>query len=152
MATLSGRQGRVTVGSGVNEVVVAEMGTWKLNIEASEIDTTSFGSEWGKSDVGMLKFSGSMGGFCDPTDTTGQKVIEDAQISGNLIQDIKFYVSWSDTPGETVYYYAPDTATDATAGMRVTSYGVGQDKGGVATAEISLSGSGPVKRFSAVVV
>jgi len=149
MATQSGRKGRITVGAG--NVIVAEFGKWDIDIKADEVDTTVFGDVWGKSDVGMLKFSGSMEGFCDPTDTTGQKVLEDALLAGSLIQDIKFWITYSTTPGDTTYYYAPDTATDSTAGMRVTGYKVGQEKSGVAPVSISLSGSGPIKRFSAVV-
>lgn len=153
MATYSGRNARVSVNSGSPEAehIIAELSNWDIDLSTDEVDTTSFGSGWAKSDVGMKKWSGTLTGFCDPTDTTGQKVLEDSFLNGTLIDSIRFYVKHSTTSGESIVYYAPDTATDATAGARVTSLKVSQDKSGVASLSVSFSGSGPLKRFTSTV-
>lgn len=150
MATYNGRDARVTVNASATEAIVAEIGNWKIDTSADEIDTTAFGDGWAKSDVGMLKWSGSMSGYFDSTDTTGQGIVETAFLAGTLISDIRFYVEYSETTSDTVIYYHPDTVTDANAGLRVTSFNVGQDKNGVATIDFSFSGSGPILRTSEV--
>ncbi|MGX7950484.1 phage tail tube protein [Oleidesulfovibrio alaskensis] len=152
MATVSGRKARVTVGaSGGTEQIVGEISNWDMNLSADEVDTTAFGDGWGKSDVGMKKWSGSCAGSADPTDATGQGVVEAAFDTGALIPDIRFYVEYSETAGEKLVYYAPDTASDASAGARITSVNVKQDKAGVATISFNFSGCGPLKRFSETV-
>ena len=145
MSTYNGRNAKITVNAATTEAVITEMGTWNVNRSADEIDTTAFGDGWGKSDVGMKKWNGSMSGFFDPEDTTGQKVLEDAYAAGSLISDIRFYIKYSTTNGEEVKYLHPDTATDANAGIRITSLDVSVDKSGVAQLSCNFSGSGPVK-------
>lgn len=146
MATYNGRESRVSVSADTTEAIVTELGNWKINTSADEIDTTAFGDGWGKSDVGMKKWNGSLTGFCDPEDTDGQEVLEDAFQNGTLVPDIRFYIQYTTTSGEKNIYYTPDTVTDSNAGARVTSYDVEQDKAGVATLNMNFSGSGPLKR------
>ena len=50
MATLSGRNCSVKLGA----TLVEGVGTWSLSFSLDEIDATSFGSDWKKSDVGFL--------------------------------------------------------------------------------------------------
>jgi predicted secreted protein len=148
MSTVSGRKARVTVGaSGGTEKIVGEISSWDVNLSADEVDTTAFGDGWGKSDVGMKKWSGSCSGSADPTDAAGQGVIEEAFDSGDLVPDIRFYVEYSATPGDSIVYYAPNIAADPKAGARINSASIKQDKAGVATINFSFSGSGPLKRF-----
>lgn len=146
MATYNGRNARVTVGS--TPVLVTELNEWTLDMTADEIDTTVFGNGWKKSDVGMKGFSGSLKGYLDPLDTTGQAVLETAFLAGTLVSDLRFYVKYTTTSGDDNIYYTPDTTTDANAGMRITSFNVGQAHNGVATLSMSFSGSGPVKRVT----
>lgn len=141
MATYSGRNARIAV----NGALITEMGSWSIDRSADEIDTAAFGDGWKKSDVGMKGWSGSMDGFYDPADTTGQQVLEDAYQNGTLIQDIKFYIKYSTTSGETIRYLTPDTTSDPDAGLRITSLNVSIDKAGVAQLSASFSGSGPIK-------
>lgn len=145
MATFNGREARVTVNASTTEALVAEISNWKIDMSAGEVDTTVFGDGWGKSDVGMKTWKGSMSGFFDNTDTAGQEVIKAAYLSGDLLADIRFYVQYTTESGEDNIYVAPDTASDANAGLRVTSLSIGTDKSGVATIDMSFSGSGPVK-------
>lgn len=144
MATYNGREARITVNASTAEALITEMGSFSINRGAGELDTTAFGDGWSKSDVGMLKWSGSLSGFFDPEDTTGQQVLEDAFAAGSLIGDIRFYIEYSETPGDTVRYLTPDTTTDPNAGLRITSMDVSVDKSGVAQLSVNFSGSGPV--------
>lgn len=145
MSTYNGRNARITVNASSTEAIITEMGNWNVNRSADEIDTSAFGDGWGKADVGMKKWNGSMQGFFDPEDTTGQKVLEDAYAAGSLISDIRFYIKYSEEGGEKIKYLHPDTATDANAGLRITSLDVSTDKAGVAQLTCNFSGSGPVK-------
>jgi len=144
MATLSGRDGRVTVKPDATEAIVAEMGAWNINLAAGEIDTTAFGDGWAKSDTGMKKWDGTFSGYSDPGDTTGQGVIEAAFLSGALINHIRFYEKYAEA-GQVVYW-TPDIASAASAGVRITAFNVTQDKSDVSKVSISFSGSGPLKR------
>ncbi len=147
MPTLNGREARVTVNADTTEALVLEIGNWNIDMSADEIDTTAFGDGWGKSDVGMLKWSGSMSGFFDPTDSTGQDVLEAAFLAGTLLTDIRFYSQWSDQTGESLVYHTPGTG----GGLRVTAMKVSQDKAGVANLELSFTGSGPVQKVTGTV-
>lgn len=149
MATYNGRNARVTVGA--TNALVTELNTWSMDRSADEIDTTTFEDGWKKSDVGMKGFSASLSGYLDPEDATGQNILEAAYESGALVSDLRFYVKHTTTPGEKNIYYAPDTASNPKAGMRVTAFNTGQTHNGVATLSMSLSGSGPVKKFTEVV-
>ncbi len=151
MATYSGRKARITVNASTTEALITEMGNWSVNRSAEEVDASAFGDGWGKSDVGMKKWSGSISGHYDPADADGQKVLEDAYDSGELISDIRFYIQYSETSGDTIRYLAPDTASDPKAGLRVTGFDSNVDKSGVAQLSVTFSGSGPVKTFEAVV-
>ena len=151
MATYNGRNGRVTVNGDTTEKIVLELGSWSLDITADEVDTTSFGNGWKKSDVGMKGWSGSASGSYDPLDTTGQKVLLDAFDSGALLNDVRFYIAYSTTVTDTNLFFVPDITTDTTAGLRVTGTSVSLDKSGVATVSFSFSGSGPLLRDSEVV-
>jgi len=148
MATFNGRNGRVTVNADTTEAIVLELSSWSLDITSEEIDTTAFGSGWGKSDVGMKSWSGSATGNYDPTDTTGQKILLDAFDAGSLLNDVRFYVSFSEEAGETVLFFEPDIVSDTNAGLRVTGVSTSLDKSGVATINFSFSGSGPLSRGS----
>ena len=145
MSTYNGRDARVTVNADTTEKIVTEIGSWNIDTSADEIDTTAFGDGWGKSDVGMKKWSGSLSGFSDPADTTGQDVLYQAFLSGSLIGDIRFYLEYSETSGADIKYIEPDTVSDANAGLRVTSWNVTQDKANVASLSMNFSGSGPLR-------
>ena len=133
MATYNGRNATLKYGT----YTVAEMASWSLDLSNDEIDTSSFGSTWKKSDVGMRGWSLSVSGHYDPSDTTGQEMIKTAWSNGSLISTIKAYVNATS-------YWVPDVTTDASAGGRVTSYAVSQAHDAVAGISFTLSGSGPI--------
>ena len=133
MATYNGRNALIKIGT----VTVAEMASWSLDLSNDEIDTSAFGSTWKKSDVGMRGWSLSVSGHYDPSNTTGQGLIETAWAGGSLMGTVRVHVSAAS-------YWTPDTATDASAGGRVTSYALNQAHDAVAGISFTLSGSGPV--------
>jgi len=133
MTTKNGRNATVKYGT----YTIAELASWSLDLSNDEIDTSAFGSTWKKSDVGMRGWSLSVSGHWDPTDSTGQAMIEAAWAGGSLINTIKMYV-------DNTSYWIPDVTTDSAAGGRVTSYAVNQAHDAVAGISFTLSGSGPV--------
>jgi hypothetical protein len=116
---------------------VAEFASWDLDLSNDEIDTTAFGSTWKKSDVGMRGWSLSVAGHYDPSNTNGQRALEAAWASGNLVNDIKLYV-------DNTSYWIPDVTTDSDAGGRVTTFTLAQAHDAVASISMTLSGSGPI--------
>jgi len=133
MTTKNGRNATVKYGT----YTIAELASWSLDLSNDEIDTSAFGSTWKKSDVGMRGWSLSVSGHWDPTDSTGQSMIEAAWAAGSLINTIKMYV-------DSTSYWIPDVTTDSDAGGRVTSYAVNQAHDAVAGISFTLSGSGPI--------
>ena len=133
MTTKNGRNATVKYGT----YTIAELASWSLDLSNDEIDTSAFGSTWKKSDVGMRGWSLAVSGHWDPTDSTGQAMIEAAWAAGSLISTIKMYV-------DTSSYWVPDVTTDSSAGGRVTSYALNQAHDAVAGISFTLSGSGPV--------
>lgn len=144
MATFSGRNARVTLGDGATEKIIMELGTWKVSMKANEIDTSAFGDGWGKSDVGIMNWSGSLNGNYDPTDTDGQAQLEAAFKTGELLQDVKFYLKYHAT-GQVVFFKA-DTTSDPNAGLRITQLDFDVDKANVGKISATFSGSGPYKK------
>lgn len=132
MATYSGRNASVKLATNL----VQELGEWTLSINLDEIDTTVFGSTWGKSDVGFKKWSCTFSGFYDPSDSTGQGALKTALLAGSLITNLRLYV-------DSTSYWTPDLTSDSSAGARITSMEIRHDKAGVASLNISMTGSGP---------
>ena len=132
MATYSGKDGHIKIGT----FECGEMGDWSIDMSRDEIDTTSFGDSWGKSDVGMGKWSMTFNGFFDPTETC-QDALIDAFQDGSLIDDLQLFINNTSK-------WQPNTTANTGSGVRVTSLQVGQSKGGVASLAVSLSGSGQV--------
>ena len=75
---LPGKDGKVTLGA--NSVV--GIGTWSLDgIQVEEFDASAFGDTWKKFEYGM-KDGGSISfnGHYEPTDTTGQQALQQANL------------------------------------------------------------------------
>jgi predicted secreted protein len=133
MSTYNGRNATVKKGT----YTVAEFASWSLDLSNDEIDTTSFGSTWKKSDVGMRGWTLSVEGHYDPSDTNGQLALESAWADGSLVNDVKLYV-------DNTSYWIPDVTTDSDAGGRVTTYQLNTAHDAVAGLSMTLSGSGPI--------
>lgn len=150
MSTNSGRFGAVTIEIATVETRFGELNNWTTNVTGGETDTSVFGDGWGKTNVGMLGWTGTAAGFYDPTDPA-QQAIWNLLIAGSLEATLRLYTKYSTTSGDALYYWKPDTASDPNAGIRVTAYNTNQSHSGVATFDFAFSGSGPVLPVSTTV-
>jgi len=111
MAVYVGRKGNVLLGT----YKVAEIGTWKMSGAIRDtIDITPFGSEekiyeFGLADGGTITFSGSY----DPTDSTGQALLDSAHSLGSKLTNLKFMIN--STSG-----YISDVTGNSSSSMLVT--------------------------------
>ena len=86
---VTGKGGAVKLGANK----VAEISNWSLDLGADDIDITSFDSNGWKEFLGGLKeWSGSIEGNLKTGDTSGQKAILQAWLSGETL-DFTFEVS-----------------------------------------------------------
>ena len=84
----TGEKGAIKTG----ENSITKMENWKLSIKANEVDTTSFDSDgWEETEVTTKSWEVSMEGTFNKTDTTGQKAVMAALVSGENLP-IKLYV------------------------------------------------------------
>ena len=147
MSKLSG-DGQITLATDV----VAEMSSWSIDKSANTEDGTVFGSDWAKNTSGIKSWSGSASGYAADTDTAGQVAIEAAFDAGTVLSTIRFYQVYSDTPGDDVVYYTPDTSSDADAGIIVTGCSASKDQGAqLSSISFSFTGTGPLKKVSETV-
>ena len=133
LGTMSGRLASVKLGS----ATIVGMGTWTIPITLDEIDATSFGSTWKKTDVGFSGWTASFNGYYDTGDTTGQGALQTAAIAGTLLTDIRFNV-------DTTSYWTPDVTSDSAAGCRITSLEMSFDKADIGRISYSVAGTGPI--------
>jgi hypothetical protein len=68
MATHAGSEGKVYVGSSQ----IAEIKSWSMEITSDTVDASIIGTSWRKNQATIKGWSGSIEGFWDETDTTGQ--------------------------------------------------------------------------------
>ena len=84
----TGEKGAIKTG----ENSITKMENWKLSIKANEVDTTSFDSDgWEETEVTTKSWEVSMEGTFNQADTTGQKAVMAALVSGENLP-IKLYV------------------------------------------------------------
>lgn len=142
MSTYSGRKGAVTIDVNGTETLIAELNTWSVSMSGGSTDTSSFGDQWGKSDIGMLTWNGTASGFYDPLDD-GQGELWELFTSNELNGTLKLYTQYSTTSSDPIKYWKPDTATDPDAGVRISGFNTGQTHTGVGTFDFTFEGSGP---------
>ncbi len=133
MSLLRGREAAVNKGANV----VAEMGSWSLDMSADAIEAMSFGDDWKRNEVGFLGWSATIEGYYDPADTDGQASLQTAFLAKTLVADIRFYLD--DTS-----YWVPDLTNDSSAGSYITAFTPGAEKAGLVAISITFAGSGPI--------
>ncbi|GAB6157854.1 hypothetical protein JCM39194_10540 [Desulfotomaculum varum] len=85
---ISGKSGKLVIGTNT----VTEIKNWSLDLGLDTIDTTALGDEWKTFISGLKEWSASAEGSWNiAVDTMGQKVIQDAYLSGSLVS-LKLYV------------------------------------------------------------
>lgn len=110
-------------------------------VETDLLDKTQFGDNWkqwemGLKDGGELTFSG----LFDPTDTTGQDVLRDANENNTQVTNIRFYVDASN-------YFTPKTTSPASY-VLITGWGVEASKDGMVEANFTCKISGAMEMLS----
>lgn len=77
-----GKEGSANIGA----KKIAEISNWNLDLNADDIDVTSFDSAgWKEFLAGLKEWSGSMEGNFKPDDTDGQKAILAAWLAGETV-------------------------------------------------------------------
>jgi hypothetical protein len=130
---LNGRYAAVKIGT----ALIQNLGKWSVDIKMDEIDVSVFGSVWGKKIPGVQSWTGSLDGFYDPADTTGQKVLSAAALAATKVTNMRFYI-------DSTSYWCPDVTADSGAGAYISSVSISHDKAGVASLTMSVIGFGPL--------
>lgn len=128
-----GRYARVKLGT----VTILNLASWDLNMATDELDASVFGTGWGATMPGMQKWTVAVAGLYDPSDVTGQNVVESAKRNGTKLTNIRFYV-------DETSYFVPDVTEDSDAGAYITGYTIKQDKSGLAQLTFNVVGVGPL--------
>jgi|APSaa5957512535_1039671.scaffolds.fasta_scaffold133854_2 hypothetical protein len=103
MATYSGRDGIVKAAdAGGTVVAVAEVRSWSIDEEQETVEDTAMGATTRSYKTGFKAWTGSFECWWDPTDTTGQTVMD-----GNV--ELELYPAGTST-GDT-YYKGPALVT-----------------------------------------
>lgn len=140
-----GKNCKITLGSDK----ILGMGTWSLNgIQSDQIESSEFDQEWKTYEFGM-KDGGevSFNGFFDPSDTTGQEVLRQANLTNSDITNLRLYIDSTSyfEPCQTSGYFSPSLTTGAAtlpSCVNITSYEVSADKSGLMAASFKAKVSG----------
>lgn len=99
MPAIAGKTGSFKIGANT----VANLKSWKLDINQDLKEVTNFGSNGWKEQAPTIKsFSGSVDGKWNMADTTGQKALQDALLGGTSVSGV-FGTDGTHTYTGTVY-------------------------------------------------
>ena len=134
MAFKAGNAAKVTLGANT----VVGMGNWKLNgVAVDLLESTAFGDPAKQFMTGLLDYGTvTFGGLYDPADTTGQTILQSANINNSKINTIRLYV-------DNTSYWTPNVTLVSAAGLLIQSFSIGADKSALATIEFSGKCTGP---------
>jgi hypothetical protein len=139
MATYVGRDAKVTI----NDVLVANLAEYTISTSAETIRGGVFGDQYERvHGTGLLGWSGSIAGYLDHTDTTGQDIIHNAAVSGTKITSFKLYVNSTD-------YYYPDTVAFSDAGVYISNEEITAAQNDVTRVSFNFDGTGPLGKYVA---
>jgi len=114
MASKSGTNATVKV---AESTTVLSMGTWDFTDERDALKGPVFGDSFNKvHGMGTRNVAGSVSGYLDIDDTTGQDVLVTAYEAGTTVSGFRLYIDG------TAYYYAD--GSDDNDGVYITSYNV----------------------------
>jgi len=141
-----GKDGKVTLGADT----IVGMGTWSLDgVSVEELDASSFGDDWksfkyGMKDGGSVSFNGHY----DPTDTTGQQMLQLANLYNSALTDLRCYIDDTSyfVPSQSTSYFAPGAYSTGMPGkvssVTITTFNIGADKSGLETISFTAKVSG----------
>jgi len=88
---VAGKNGKVVIGTSTAEKVVG-IKNWSLELSLETLETTALGDDWKKYITGLKEWTASSeGDYNVPTDTVGQKALQDAFLNGTTVK-VKLYV------------------------------------------------------------
>jgi len=146
MGVKVGHLGKVTFGAST----IIGMGTWTISgITADQMESSAFSDNWksyefGMKDGGQISFNG----FLDPSDTTGQQVLQKANMDNTDLTSLMLYVDNSSyyIPSASTSYFAPGSLSTGQSGkvshVNITSYDISMDKAGLATISFTAKVTG----------
>lgn len=124
---LTGEKGAIKTGE--NEIT--KMENWKLNIKASEVDTTTFDDEgWESYEISTKGYEVSMEGIYNKSDKTGQQAIMTALANGASLP-IELYIEKSSEKADfsgNIKITGMDVETAAKDKIKVSIKGKGTGK------------------------
>lgn len=132
-----GRKGKVMLGANT----IANLANFRLNKTVDDLDGSVFGTSWGATFPGQQKWSGTVAGFLDMSDTNGQVALKIASNAGTKITNIKFYASAGGS------YWGPDMTNDSGAGCYVGGFSVNAASNGLVSVDFKIGGVGPIDLF-----
>jgi len=150
MSALTGRYCCIKVGGASSDALVENLGRWELTFNFDEMDATVFGSVWGKSLPGMIKWSGTAEGFFESdTGSIQHAQILNKSLDASKVQDIRFFLQASSG-----LFWMPNCSTsgsagDTDAGAYLSNIRIGADKNGLASLGFNILGYGPIALFNA---
>ena len=137
-------------------VTIECLGSWNINMDTDLLDASVFGTVWGKSKLGQIKWSGSVTGFYSistAAGSTGQYTLVNDAINQTFVQDIRFYLNSTGDGSSTDYFFMPNYTTAGT--NYSTSYGayignvkIGQEKNGLASVSYDVVGDGALALYA----
>ena len=87
---IAGKNGKVIIGTGTTKVVGIK--NWSLELSLETLETTALGDDWKNYISGLKEWTASAeGDFEVTTDTTGQKLLSDADLAGTTVE-VKLFV------------------------------------------------------------
>ena len=88
---VAGKNGKVVIGDSSTEKVFG-MKNWSLELSLETLETTALGDDWKNYITGLKEWTASSeGDYGVPTDTAGQKALQDAFLNGTTVK-VKMYV------------------------------------------------------------
>lgn len=88
---VAGKNGKVVIGASATEKVVG-IKNWSLELSLETLETTALGDDWKNYITGLKEWTASSeGDYNVPTDTAGQKALQDAFLNGTIVK-VKLYV------------------------------------------------------------
>ena len=89
---LAGKYGKICISTGKQ---IASTKSWSLELSLDTLETTALGDEWKKYIAGLKEWNASCeGDYAINSDTTGQKALQDAYLSGTEVT-VELYVDSS---------------------------------------------------------
>ena len=125
---VAGKNGKVVIGASATEKVVG-IKNWSLELSLETLETTALGDDWKNYITGLKEWTASSeGDYNVPTDTAGQKALQDAFLNGTIVK-VKLYVD------ATNYY---------TGEAYISSLSIEDPVDDVVSISIEFTGTGPL--------